>query len=386
MKKQMDYSKEKNSLRVELENFQSISKASLEFVQGINLIVGQSNSGKSAIFRAIKGAVLNPSGSQKYIKNGTKGFKVGLEYEGNSIEWSRDSKSPKYKVNGEDYLKVGGSNLTNLVDNSGFVLDDGKSLMNMESELELPFPFDKNSSELFKLFEKNIFCVSDSTTIVKYIKSDEDDVSRQKDNAEYELNRYKQKLSAIEELEQEVDLNKLIQGRQTLSTMINDKEKLVVDINKLHDMIVMGDILSTNIPPVEVNTDICNEYTTLQADILKLDEIRGVGSVLQTTPTASTPSTIDLNGYLELKSDIETLEEVEKVTVILRPLEAPTTRLIDERYTSLRNDINTLSNIRQQAQNVHKAIEEQKELITRLEAEKKEFKVCPLCGGPIGEK
>ena len=92
--KMTDYSS-KNTFRVDLENFQSISKASLEFVQGINIIVGQSNSGKSAILRAVKGSVLNPSGSQKYIKNKTKGFKVNIDYAGNTIEWSRE-KSPKY--------------------------------------------------------------------------------------------------------------------------------------------------------------------------------------------------------------------------------------------------------------------------------------------------
>ena len=59
----------KNNLKVTIENFQSISKGELEFTQGINIIVGQSNSGKSAILRALKGAVLNTSGSQKYIKN-----------------------------------------------------------------------------------------------------------------------------------------------------------------------------------------------------------------------------------------------------------------------------------------------------------------------------
>ena len=168
--KMTDYSS-KNTFRVDLENFQSISKASLEFVQGINIIVGQSNSGKSAILRAVKGSVLNPSGSQKYIKNKTKGFKVNINYAGNNIEWSRE-KSPKYIVNGEEYKKTGNSNLTDLVDNSGFVLDEDKNLMNIESELELPFPFDKSNSELFKLFEKNIFCVSDSTAIVKLIKAD----------------------------------------------------------------------------------------------------------------------------------------------------------------------------------------------------------------------
>lgn len=366
-----------------MENFQSISKASLEFVQGINIIVGQSNSGKSAILRAIKGAVLNPNGSQKYIKNGTKGFTVGIEYEGNNIEWSRSSKSPKYVINGEEYLKVGNSNLTDIMDNSGFVLDEGNNLMNIESELELPFPFDKSNAELFKLFEKNIFCVSDSTAITKLIKADEDEANKSKDNAEYELDRYKQKLQAVTELEAEVDLDKLIQGRNAIATLLDKKEKLVLDISKLHDMIVMGKVLTKTIPTITVDANLIQDYTALWKDVQKLDEIRGVGKVLSTKPTASTPVVLNISEYEEIKESVTQLEQAQEIISILRALEAPTTKVIGEEYTSLRNDINTLSRLREQAQNLQKDISDLQVQIKNLEEKKKEFKVCPLCGGEL---
>ena len=378
-------SKETNTLKVDLENFQSISKASLEFVQGINIIVGQSNSGKSAILRAIKGAVLNPSGSQKYIKNKTNGFKVNVEYEGNSIEWSRTSKSPKYVVNGEEYLKVGGSNLQDVCPKSGFVLDERGNLMNIESELELPFPFDKSNSELFKLFEKNIFCVSDSSAITKLIKADEDDTNKQKDNAIYELDRIKQKLKAVEELEQEVDINKLINGRNVLSNLLNKFKELKLDINSLSDTISIGKVLNKAIPTVEINNELQHAYTVLLADIHKLNEIRGVGAILKNAPTASTPKVFDINEYMELKNSVNQLNKAEETISILRPLEASVTRVNLEEYTSLRNDLDTLKKIREQAQDLQKSIELNKVLIQELEVEKTRFKVCPLCGGELNE-
>ena len=378
-----DCSLHKNTLKVNLENFQSISKASLEFVQGINIIVGQSNSGKSAILRAIKGAVLNPNGSQKYIKNGTTGFKVGIEYEGNDIEWSRSSKSPKYTINGEEYLKVGNSNLTNIVDNCGFVLDEGNNLMNVESELELPFPFDKSNAELFKLFEKNIFCVSDSTAIVKLIKADEDEVNKAKDNAEYELDRLKQKHHALEELEAEVDINKLINGRNLLAELLGEKDKLALDISKLSDIIVMGKVFSKAIPNITVDANLIQDYTALWKDVQKLDEIRGVGKVLATKPTASTPVVLNISEYEELKESVTQLEQAQETISILRALEAPETKVISEEYSSLRNDITTLSRLREQAQNLQKDISDIQVQIKNLEEEKKQFKVCPLCGGEL---
>lgn len=374
----------KNTFRVDLENFQSISKASLEFIQGINIIVGQSNSGKSAILRAIKGAVLNPNGSQKYIKNDSKGFKVDINYAGNDIEWSRE-KSPKYIINGEEYVKVGNSNLPNFLDKSGFVLDEGNNLMNIESELELPFPFDKNNSELFKLFEKNIFCVSDSTSITKLIKADEDDVNKSKDNAEYELERAKNKLEAIKELEHAIDLNKLITGRNTLANLMENCSKIKLDISDLRSKIVMGRVLNKAIPTVEVNNNLQHAYESLLADVNKLNEIRGVGAVLKATPTASTPKVFNIGEYSELNEAVNQLLQAEELTLILRALEAPRTKVMGEEYTSLRNDLTTLSRLREQAQNLQNDIKENKVLIEELADKKSQFKVCPLCGGEIND-
>lgn len=375
-----------NTLKVNLENFQSISKADLEFVQGINIIVGQSNSGKSAILRAIKGAVLNPNGSQRYIKNGEKQFKVNVEYEGNDISWTREgNKSPKYIINGEEYLKVGSSNLQDVCPKSGFVLDERGNLMNIESELELPFPFDKSNSELFKLFEKNIFCVSDSSSVTKFIKADEEEANRLKDNSTYELDRIKQKLEAINELEQEIDLNKLINGRNTLSNLMNKSNEIKLDIQNLSGIIEAGKVLKKAVPTIEVNTNLQHDYYKLQEDVCKLNEIRGVGAVLKATPTASTPKVFNISEYSELKNSIIQLNKAEETISILRPLESPTTRVLDEEYTSLRNDINSLQKLREQALVIQKNITDNKELITQLEADKARFKVCPLCGGELNE-
>lgn len=374
----------KNNLKVTLENFQSISKGELEFTQGINIIVGQSNSGKSAILRAIKGAILNTSGSQKYIKNGTKGFKVGMEYQGNSIEWSRTSKSPEYVINGEKYAKTGSSNLMDFLDNSGFTLDENKSLMNVESELELPFPFDKTNGELFKLFEKNIFCISDSTTITKLIKSDEEETASKKDNAEYELSRLQNKLTAIEELEKEVDLNWLVSKRGELANLATDIEKLQLDIQNLHGIISLGKVLSLGVPHIDQIPDLQN-YISLLKDIETVEQIRGVGNILsQSVPTASTP-VVSVSEFIELKNNIDELEKAEKVISILSPLEAPTTRVISEEYTSLRSDISMLSRLKEQAQNIQIDIAEKRKEIEKLETAKSQYKVCPLCGGTLSE-
>ena len=44
---------------VEFQNFQSHKKTILEFVPGVNIIVGLSDAGKSAVMRAIKWCLKN---------------------------------------------------------------------------------------------------------------------------------------------------------------------------------------------------------------------------------------------------------------------------------------------------------------------------------------
>ena len=69
-------------------------------------------------------------------------------------------------------------------------------------------------------------------------------------------------------------------------------------------------------------------------------------------PTASTPDALNISEYTELKDAITQLEQANELTLILSPLEAPTTRDINEEYTSLRSDINSLLQLREQAQMV----------------------------------
>ena len=62
---------------IEIENFQSLKDVNLSLVQGINIITGRTNQGKSAIIRAIDAAIFN-NGSDEQIKTGESSFKIRL--------------------------------------------------------------------------------------------------------------------------------------------------------------------------------------------------------------------------------------------------------------------------------------------------------------------
>ena len=109
-----------NELKLSLQNFQSISEGELTFQTGLNFIVGQSNSGKSATFRAIKACLLNPAGSQRFIKRDANKTVVELKYNGNDICWDKSKKENSYTINGEYFRNTGKSDAFKILNNETY--------------------------------------------------------------------------------------------------------------------------------------------------------------------------------------------------------------------------------------------------------------------------
>jgi len=65
--------------RIRIENFQSHKDTELSFSDGLNVIVGPSDQGKSAIIRAIKWVLYNEPRGTDFIRQGTNSARVTLE-------------------------------------------------------------------------------------------------------------------------------------------------------------------------------------------------------------------------------------------------------------------------------------------------------------------
>lgn len=107
------------SFKVHIENFQSVRQADLE-VDGLTIITGQNNAGKSAIMRALRAVFQNRRGSD-FIHKGTDHCLVRIEFDdGQYVEWKKHGKRPTrgknkgvlggiktdYEVNGERFEGV----------------------------------------------------------------------------------------------------------------------------------------------------------------------------------------------------------------------------------------------------------------------------------------
>ena len=93
------------TIRVKIENFQSIQEAEFE-IDKYTVLTGPSNSGKSAICRAIEGALFNRSGDG-FVRNGEKFAQVTIQTDSQEIVWTKGSGKNHYTVNGNLFDKVG---------------------------------------------------------------------------------------------------------------------------------------------------------------------------------------------------------------------------------------------------------------------------------------
>ena len=399
-----------NELKLSLQNFQSISEGEMTFQTGLNFIIGQSNSGKSATFRALKACLLNPKGAQRYIKRGEKHALVTLTYNGNEICWNRTDKTNSYVINGEEYRNTGNGNALKILnDDTGFVKGEKETiLMNMEEELQLPFPFGITEADLFKLFE-NVFCVSDSAIILKAAKEQDDNVKDNIDALELEELKVQNKIANIQEFKEFVDVEKLknyryyLQQKEGRLKALSDGYDIIQRAVRINDaglevgekefdnlcspylealeckkaLIQVKKINHLRKSLQELKYDIVNlkdKYIEAQATQRLVNELKSIEGIVLPENTF----TSKIEHYNELKSLSETfkvLKGINKIKLREELFESKLERL--QELKELRTYVN--ETLPQQIDQLKQEEKREKERVGSIEAKLKEFKVCPLC-------
>lgn len=156
-------------MKVSIANFQSLSHVELEFEPGITLISGPTDSGKTAVFRALLAAILNKQGTKGYIQHGKSGAGVKIEYGGHELVWKRKA-SVSYTFDGQTYSRASKLTLNDIWPDSPFLVAD-KECINFHREHSALFPFGYNARELYDLFE-SFLSISQINDVQKEAKSD----------------------------------------------------------------------------------------------------------------------------------------------------------------------------------------------------------------------
>ena len=94
------------SIKVRVRNFQSVEDGEI-VIDGLTVLTGTNNTGKSAFFRALRGAFTNTRG-HAFVRHGEDHCIVDVAFDdGKTLTWKKGKSVNTYIVNGEELPKVG---------------------------------------------------------------------------------------------------------------------------------------------------------------------------------------------------------------------------------------------------------------------------------------
>lgn len=281
------YIPEQNNIfitKVEIDNFQAHKHKVIDFVNGLNVIKGESNSGKTAILRAIYWALYDKPNGSDFIKTGAKSCRVRLHLSnGYIIERKRSrSSSGTYTLispDGSVQDFKGFSNnipvdITNAHQMPELKINGTSYRINIASQLDQPFLVGNSSSERISM-------------IGSLVDADRADEAKKEFNLEKRRKETEKK--QLQGLLQE-NMTKLtkydyLQGmKSTIDLFDKAIGKLDADEKKMTDLIVVRD----------KRIELIKESTAIDT---RLDQI-------------IIPDKADIN---EFKSNIDTLDKMESL-------------------------------------------------------------------------
>lgn len=249
--------------KVILENFQSHKYTSIEFDRGLNIIVGASDSGKTAILRAIKWALYNDPAGDYFIREGATEASVSIFFsDKTSIKRYRSRSKNTYFVYDKDggeekYEGFGLQVPEEVIDTTGIekiLLDkDTSKAINISDQLEGAFLLSEKSStkanSIGYLVGVDLIDDALSNTLrdVRNLKSDEKKYEKEINDLNEELKEYayikdaKKKIGLVRDIRDSIDskskrmekLKSLLEDKTGLEKMKKNLEDQIEKLNNL---------------------------------------------------------------------------------------------------------------------------------------------------------
>lgn len=364
-------------MKVKITNYQILKDIELNFVKGINAIVGSTNNGKSSIIRAIKGAINNQGGSG-FIKYNADETQVNITHNSDSVIWTKSKKQGKsnYNINGEIYNKIGQTQLLEVADIFNMPeinVGNERFQINFWNQLDKPFLVDKTAYQLFDFISK-----SKEQEQVDTIKQESDkQVQTYKKSVEYNymlIDRYNKELINKDIITKNLkNLDKF--NTKTLEEAVNVLTKTINSLSIINN-------LNSTIKSIEINLTTINEnlnklyelYTKadkLLKDYSSTEELFMELELLDHTiySCSRVLDTSKLSFYISIKNKLEIkFNELEELTNLLDVI----IELLNE-YKAI--DVNIKTN--------NKEIKDLNNQIKLLNKELDSYKVCPLCNSSL---
>lgn len=345
--------------RLTLENFQAHQETVLDFGAGVNVIVGPSDAGKSAIIRALGLLVFNRPAGTQFIRHGTKESRVSLVMDGTTVERVRGKSRNVYVVDGEEF-KAPGRDVPPEVSQ---VLQFQE--INFQGQHDAPFLLSETAGEVGRVLNGLV----DLTVIDRTLSSLNSQKTETRRRAEYLEEETKKKREALRKWDGLEDAQEALQGLQDATLEAQGTQDNVLRLEAL-----LGDLgaLLVDLEDVPQNLDsLLEELSQVES------QVREAQTTLETTKAQGKRLGTLLGSIETAQGDLlefpDTLEEE------LRALQEEAENVSDEddRASALEADLHDLGVLLEKVQFLDAQVQEAQENLEELIGD-----ACPLCGRP----
>ncbi|MFP4526817.1 MAG: AAA family ATPase [Bacteroidales bacterium] len=338
---------------LELNNFQSHKNSLLEFDPGVNIIVGNTDSGKSSLIRSLKLVIYNKPSGDSFISHWAKQLNVKLEVDDHTIQRVKGS-SNKYILDDKEFTSFG----TTTPDEINQVIN--MSDVNTQFQLDPAFLLSSTSGEVAQYLNKvaNLDQIDKSQ---KNIKREITQLSKKVEFYDTNIKQNREKLENFKFVKKlENSLKEITKEQERLNSNHQKRSKiakLVTDTKEVQNQCRNEKEFVRNESLVNKAIDKLNYVKKLRQEKEKLQNLI---SKIQTT-----------------KNDISSLSEASKFEPLVHRIENLKQALSKRKIE--RNKIQSLCN---SVHSVSKKVESQKQKVFQ----KEEYfhnnfpDVCPLCG------
>ena len=263
---------------LKIRNFQSHRKSVLKFHEGVNVITGSSDCGKSAIIRALKWLVWNRPGGDAFRSNWGGDTNVSIKLDdGTKIYRSKGSVN-LYEVNDTEFTAFGQDvpeeiqQLLNLTE------------VNIQQQLDSPFLLTETPGNVASHFSK-VARIDKINATEKNINSEIRRLNSEIEKGKKDIEKFETELSEfpdLEKIEIELDVleqvegerNKIVTAKSTLSNLIRSIDTVSERIEEEAELLPFEIVVDSLIAKIEERDEIdskCFQLATLQDDIEMLD-------------------------------------------------------------------------------------------------------------------
>jgi hypothetical protein len=157
-------------LNIAIKNYKIIKQAVLKIDKSLTLIRGQSDNGKTTVFRALKSFIGNDS-SIDNITHGQSSFEITI----NDIVYGRDSQGSFYRIGNNVIRKLSKSPLQDIDDSFPlklFKIDEDTFFPNLVFQSEIPIFGQLNVYSFFSSLYKSLDIINEKFMVTKKDKAD----------------------------------------------------------------------------------------------------------------------------------------------------------------------------------------------------------------------